>query len=44
MAIVAGSTVLRDATGNVTDYVNGSWPICEPKSCKYGLLNNFQVT
>lgn len=43
MAIVTGSTVLRDATGDVTDYANGSWPVCEPKTCEYGLLNNFQV-
>lgn len=43
MAVVAGCTVLRDATGNVADYTNGSWPICEPNTCDYGLLNNFQV-
>lgn len=43
MAVVAGCTVLRDATGNATDYINGSWPTCEPNGCKYGLMNNFQV-
>lgn len=43
MAIVAGCTVLRDATGNEADYINGTWPVCEPGWCKYGLLNNFQV-
>ncbi|XP_018578158.1 bumetanide-sensitive sodium-(potassium)-chloride cotransporter [Anoplophora glabripennis] len=43
IAVVVGCTVLRDATGNVTDYINGSWPVgCEPK-CEYGLHNNFQV-
>lgn len=43
MAVVTGCTVLRDATGIVDDYRNGSWPICEPNTCDYGLLNNFQV-
>ncbi|CAH1173712.1 unnamed protein product [Phaedon cochleariae] len=43
MAIVAGCTVLRDATGNVTDYVNGSWHHCAPYECHFGLHNNFQV-
>ncbi|CAG9856533.1 unnamed protein product [Phyllotreta striolata] len=43
MAIVAGFTVMRDATGNVADYVNGSWPHCGVGECRYGLQNNFQV-
>ncbi|XP_045467034.1 bumetanide-sensitive sodium-(potassium)-chloride cotransporter isoform X2 [Harmonia axyridis] len=43
MAFVAGFTVLRDATGNVEDYINGSKPICVPGECKYGLHNSFQV-
>nr|CAI5860667.1 unnamed protein product [Callosobruchus analis] len=46
MAVVAGCTVVRDATGNVSDYVNvtsENWPVCEPGECKYGLHNNFQV-
>uniref|UniRef100_A0A6P7F146 Bumetanide-sensitive sodium-(Potassium)-chloride cotransporter n=1 Tax=Diabrotica virgifera virgifera TaxID=50390 RepID=A0A6P7F146_DIAVI len=43
MAVIAGCTVLRDATGNITDYANGSWPLCHPGECKYGLHNNFQV-
>ncbi|XP_057664509.1 bumetanide-sensitive sodium-(potassium)-chloride cotransporter isoform X1 [Diorhabda carinulata] len=43
MSIVAGCTVLRDASGNITDYVNGSWPVCLPGNCTYGLQNDFQV-
>ncbi|CAH1967079.1 unnamed protein product [Acanthoscelides obtectus] len=46
MAVVAGCTVLRDATGNVSEYINVSaenWPVCQAGECKYGLHNNFQV-
>ncbi|XP_055540549.1 bumetanide-sensitive sodium-(potassium)-chloride cotransporter isoform X1 [Wyeomyia smithii] len=45
MAIMAGATVLRDATGNVTDTMNGSWAFteCAPEECQYGLHNSFQV-
>ncbi|XP_058839073.1 bumetanide-sensitive sodium-(potassium)-chloride cotransporter-like isoform X2 [Topomyia yanbarensis] len=45
MAILAGATVLRDATGNVADMANGSWAFaeCAPEECKYGLHNSFQV-
>ncbi|CAH1106034.1 unnamed protein product [Psylliodes chrysocephalus] len=43
MAIVAGCTVLRDATGNPFDYINGSWPICPPGHCRFGLHNDFQA-
>ncbi|XP_050068324.1 bumetanide-sensitive sodium-(potassium)-chloride cotransporter [Anopheles maculipalpis] len=45
MAIIAGATVLRDATGNLTDVVNGTWDFsnCEVQSCSYGLHNSFQV-
>lgn len=43
MAIVAGFTVLRDATGNATDYLDGAIPECLQGECSYGLHNNFQV-
>ncbi|XP_074030476.1 sodium chloride cotransporter 69 [Leptinotarsa decemlineata] len=43
MAIVLGSTVSRDATGDVRDYINASWPYCPPNVCHFGLHNNFQV-
>ncbi|XP_058130526.1 bumetanide-sensitive sodium-(potassium)-chloride cotransporter [Anopheles ziemanni] len=45
MAVIAGATVLRDATGNVTDIVNGTWDFsdCLSQSCQYGLHNSFQV-
>ncbi|XP_062565684.1 bumetanide-sensitive sodium-(potassium)-chloride cotransporter isoform X2 [Armigeres subalbatus] len=45
MAVMAGATVVRDATGNVTDMANGSWAFaeCAPEECKYGLHNSFQV-
>ncbi|XP_065077577.1 solute carrier family 12 member 1 isoform X1 [Ochlerotatus camptorhynchus] len=45
MAIMAGATVTRDATGNLTDIANGSWAFadCAPEQCEYGLHNSFQV-
>lgn len=45
MAIFAGATVARDATGNIHDMFNGSKAFldCVPGLCKYGLHNSFQV-
>lgn len=45
MAVMVGATVARDATGDVTDLVNGSWAFldCANKTCEYGLMNSFQV-
>ncbi|CAH0552698.1 unnamed protein product [Brassicogethes aeneus] len=43
MAIVAGFCVLRDASGKVEDYVNGTFPDCTRENCTYGLHNSFQV-
>ncbi|KAL1139743.1 hypothetical protein AAG570_006721 [Ranatra chinensis] len=44
MAIVAGATVVRDASGNVTDYINGTFTNCSGEvTCEYGLQNSFQV-
>lgn len=42
MAVFAGCTILRDASGNVGDYLNGTLSDCKP-NCSYGLLNSFQV-
>ncbi|EDW41250.1 GM24663 [Drosophila sechellia] len=45
MVLQCGATVARDATGNLTDVVNGSFAFldCQPGECKYGLQNSFQV-
>lgn len=45
MAIVAGATVARDATGNITDLANNSWDFlnCTGVPCEYGLQHSFQV-
>lgn len=45
MAMCAGATVARDATGNVRDLFNGSQAFlhCLPEQCKYGLHNSFEV-
>uniref|UniRef100_A0A1B0CV09 Uncharacterized protein n=2 Tax=Lutzomyia longipalpis TaxID=7200 RepID=A0A1B0CV09_LUTLO len=44
MALCAGATVVRDATGNITDVVNGTLEYINcTEPCKYGLLNSFQV-
>lgn len=44
MALIAGFTVARDATGNVEDLINGTFRDCMPGNCTYGLQNNFQVS
>ncbi|KAF5270292.1 hypothetical protein FQA39_LY08403 [Lamprigera yunnana] len=43
MALICGFTVVRDATGNVTDYLQDTFRNCNPGECKYGLHNSFQV-
>uniref|UniRef100_A0A1B6I7U9 SLC12A transporter C-terminal domain-containing protein n=2 Tax=Homalodisca liturata TaxID=320908 RepID=A0A1B6I7U9_9HEMI len=43
MAFVAGSCVLRDASGDVNEYLNGTFTDCSQRTCDYGLQNNFQV-
>ncbi|KAH8406189.1 hypothetical protein KR215_006428 [Drosophila sulfurigaster] len=46
MVVVCGSTVARDATGNLTHIANGSYAFlqnCSGKCCDYGLQNSFQV-
>uniref|UniRef100_A0A1L8DEN0 Putative k+/cl-cotransporter kcc1 n=2 Tax=Nyssomyia neivai TaxID=330878 RepID=A0A1L8DEN0_9DIPT len=44
MALCAGATVLRDATGNATDVVNGTLEFVNcTEPCKFGLMNSFQV-
>lgn len=43
IAIVAGSVVLRDASGDVSELVNGTFMECGNRTCMYGLQNNFQV-
>ncbi|CAG9765408.1 unnamed protein product [Ceutorhynchus assimilis] len=42
MATFAGGTVLRDASGNITDLLHGTLSKCKP-NCTYGLQNSFQV-
>ncbi|XP_034482293.1 bumetanide-sensitive sodium-(potassium)-chloride cotransporter [Drosophila innubila] len=45
MVVVCGSVVARDATGNLTDIVNGSYEFlnCTMGECDFGLQNSFQV-
>lgn len=43
MAVVVGATVARDATGNMTDFLNGTFLNCNPGECMYGSHNSFQV-
>lgn len=44
MAVFVGYTVLRDATGNVEDYIYGNFTNCAAEACKYGSHNSFQVS
>lgn len=43
MAACVGSTVVRDATGNLSQIVNDTFLDCVPGLCEYGLHNSFQV-
>lgn len=45
MAAIVGATVARDASGHVTDTINGSLAFldCMPGKCQYGLHNSFEV-
>lgn len=45
MVLIAGAVVVRNATGNVDDAVNGSLAYldCANRTCEYGLQNSFQV-
>lgn len=45
MVLQCGATVARDATGNLTDTLNGSFAFldCQPGECSYGLQNSFQI-
>lgn len=49
MAVIAGSVVARDASGNVTELITGTFLDCRnetgfpTRECHYGLLNSFQV-
>ena len=47
-AIIAGATVLRDATGNPSDYnstgtLNDFIELCSNQDCEWGLHNSYQV-
>lgn len=44
MAIVAGSTVERDASGIVEEFLNGTFTNCTHRKCSYGLQNSFQAS
>ncbi|KAE8573766.1 hypothetical protein A483_HHAL011684 [Halyomorpha halys] len=43
MGVFAGSMVVRDATGDVADFINGTFTNCTYSKCAYGLQNSFQV-
>jgi len=43
MAVMTGSCVVRDATGNITELIEGTFLNCTDRKCEYGLQNSFQV-
>lgn len=43
MAFIAGATVVRDASGDIGEYLNGTFMDCTNRQCQYGLQNSFQV-
>lgn len=40
--LFAGGAALRDASGNITDLVNGTIASCAP-NCEFGLHNSYSV-
>ena len=44
MAVMAGAVTVRDASGNVSELVNGTFTDCSYRECKWGLHNSFQVS
>lgn len=43
IAVMAGSVMARDATGNVAQLADWSFLNCESSNCTFGLQNSFQV-
>lgn len=43
MALMTGWTVAREATGDLDDFINGTFLNCSMKTCEYGLHHSFQV-
>lgn len=43
MAVMAGSVMARDATGDVAHLLDGTFLSCEAHNCTFGLQNSFQV-
>lgn len=45
MAVMVGASVVRDASGDINDILNGTWNFldCTNRTCEYGLMNSFQV-
>ena len=43
MAFIAGATMEREASGNITELINGTFTDCADRQCHWGLLNSFQV-
>lgn len=41
--VFAGGAAMRDASGNVTAFLNGTLSSCAP-NCTYGLLNSYSVS
>ncbi|CAH0399421.1 unnamed protein product [Chilo suppressalis] len=42
MATLAGASAERDASGNVSDFFNGTLAACKP-DCAYGLHNSYEI-
>ncbi|XP_054285767.1 solute carrier family 12 member 1-like [Macrosteles quadrilineatus] len=43
MAVIVGCIVLRDASGNVEEFFNGTFTDCLDRKCDYGLHNGFSI-
>lgn len=43
LAFMAGAVMERDASGNITELINGTFTDCVDRHCPWGLQNSFQV-
>ncbi|KAJ4451626.1 hypothetical protein ANN_03095 [Periplaneta americana] len=43
MAFMSGAVMERDASGNITELINGTFTNCSDRHCDWGLHNSFQV-
>lgn len=41
---VAGASALRDASGDITEFYNGTYTNCTGRECDFGMSNSYTVS